>query len=203
MPSGDPQAAQSQGAAPPSIALSRHPQEVEIICAEHLHLVLGVWLIRPGRMWFDQKFEWTLVGRYNLRTTVSYLSGRQDPIHTRCCCSYLDCPKATHIPRNRKLQSTKRGTNLNDTTGKVAHNELVMQDRNYRRILLCTHFSMWAWCWRSLSWLQICWLLFFSSSFFQPTFSRNRQINTEYRLKLGSFLNMQLVITLSEMKNCR
>lgn len=39
--------------------------------------------------------------------------------------------------------------------------------------------------------------------FFQITFSRKKQRKTEHRLKLGSFLNMQLVITLSEMKNCR
>lgn len=112
-------------------------------------------------MWFDQNnlsehlWEDTILEPQ----WVICLGGRT-PFNTGCCCSYLDCPKANHIPRNRKLQSTKTGTKLNNTTGKVVHNDLVLQNRNDRRIPLCTHFLLWAWCWRSESWLQIHWLFF-------------------------------------------
>lgn len=51
--------------------------------------------------------------------------------------------------------------------------------------------------------VKLCNLVAYTSAFFPITFSKSKQIKTEYRLKLGSFINMKLVITLSEMKNHR
>ena len=103
-------------------------------------------------------------------------------------------PQANHVPRNRKWHTTKRGRKLNGMTGKV--NVCVLsQNKDDRRIssyslFFCNDKDL-KFAYKSIGW------------FFFKLHSQDTKIKTECRLKFGSFINMQLMITLSEVKNHR
>lgn len=140
--------------------------------------------------------------RHNHRATVNYLFGRHDPIKTLgVALSISGSPQCKSCPWRQKSTSHKDREKANATwLGRWVYSYQISQNKDDRRIPLCSHFL-------PSVMLKIWNLVVNTLVTFFPNYIPRRQIKTEYRLKFGCCINMQLlkalVITLSEVKNYR